>query len=45
MQPGKLTLFSAITLCAALVITAQTSAQGQIFAPAVAYASGGNCEG
>jgi FG-GAP-like repeat len=41
MKRRTLTFFSAMTLCAALGITVQTSAQGPIFAPAVVYGSGG----
>jgi hypothetical protein len=41
MKTKTLTLYAAITLCAALGITVQTFAQGPIFAPAVPYGSGG----
>jgi FG-GAP-like repeat len=41
MKFRTLAFFSAMTLFAALGITAQTSAQGTTFAPAIAYGSGG----
>ena len=41
MKLRTLAFFSAMTLCAALGITAQTFAQG-LFAPVVTYPSGGS---